>query len=555
MGITVEEALKLSAFKGAKLVSGDEGKSNIVKYVDVIEAPDVENWVKEGEMLLTTSFAIKNDIKAQENLIIKLANVKAAALCIKPGRFIDRIPEKVITIAEKLNFPIIELPLEVPYVNIINQILSHILSKKVSALETVNKIHNSLTDIVLQGEGIQSICSKLCELTGYPVAIFSSNNRMIAFSDKQEKIYYLVSESRLIKEFERCNSTESSSTKILEIQGKRFVITPIIVEKKIYGFLVMFGYSSLAGELNIKALEQGAIVVALEFLKEKNIQEIKKTMMKDLVNDLLEGNGSNPDVLKERGRYFDWNLKEGRQVIIVDVEKFNTYYREKGQNVKNIQEFKNLFLDTVKITIRKVDSKAIVTDKNDRAVVLISIPTGYKKSLNSLYLYTKKIASNIQQEVTLNLNGMKINLGIGRYYESIENLPKSYKEALEALNLGKKIVGSGKVIHFNDLGIYKLLLDVSDENQLKDFALNHLQPLIKQDEQHGTELMATLEAYLRNDKKIYKTAKELFVHRNTVRYRIKKISGILGIDMGDGEILFNIYFAFKALKVVNFLNE
>ena len=67
--------------------------------------------------------------------------------------------------------------------------------------------------------------------------------------------------------------------------------------------------------------------------------------------------------------------------------------------------------------------------------------------------------------------------------------------------------------------------------------------------------MATLEAYLRNDKKIYKTAKELFVHRNTVRYRIKKISDILGIDMENGEILFNIYFSYKALEVVNFLNE
>ena len=72
MGITVEEVLRLPAFKSAKLVSGDKGKSNIVKYVDVIEVPDVENWVKEGEMLLTTSFAMKNDIKAQELSLIHI---------------------------------------------------------------------------------------------------------------------------------------------------------------------------------------------------------------------------------------------------------------------------------------------------------------------------------------------------------------------------------------------------------------------------------------------------------------------------------------------------
>lgn len=554
MGITVEEALKLPAFKGAKLISEDKGKFNIVKYVDVIEVSDAENWVGESQMLLTNFFAIKNDVNAQENLIIKLANVKAAALCIKPGRFINGIPWKLIKLAEKLNFPIIKLPPKVPYVDIINQVLSRILSEKTSTLETINTIRNSLTDVILKGGGMQSICSKLCELTECPIAIFSSNNRMIAFSDKKEKIYHLIIWSQLMKEFERYKKTNSPFTKILESQGKRFIVTPIVIEKNIYGFLVMFGYCPLVNELNIKVLEQGAIVAALEFLKEKNIQEIKKRMMKDLINDLLEGNDSNLDVLQERGRYFGWNLGEGVHVVIV-ISISISNYRKEEQNIQNIREFKNIFLDTVKINVRGIDPKAIVTDKKDRVVVIISIPKGYKKSLNSLYSYTKEMASNIQKEVTSSLDGIKINIGIGRYCESIEDFSKSYREALDALNLGNKILGSGKVVNFDDLGIYKLLLDVSNKNQLKHFALNHLQTLIEQDEQHGTDLITTLEIYLKNDKKICKTAEELFVHRNTVRYRIKKISDILGIDMGDGETLFNIYFSYKALKVVNFLNE
>jgi len=94
-------------------------------------------------------------------------------------------------------------------------------------------------------------------------------------------------------------------------------------------------------------------------------------------------------------------------------------------------------------------------------------------------------------------------------------------------------------------------LDVSDKRILKNFALKYLQPLIDYDEQYGSDLITTLEAYLKNDKKISRTADELFIHRNTVRYRIDRINDILGVDLEDGEMLFNIYFSLKALKVID----
>jgi purine catabolism regulator len=557
-GVTVEEALKLPAFKGANLVAGEKGRFKVIKYVDVMEVPDAVNWVREQEMLLTTAYAIKNDAKAQEDLIIKLAEVKASALCIKPGRFIDRIPQKIINLAEKLDFPVIELPPEVPYIDIINQVLSRILSKKTSFLETINKIHNTLTDAVLEGGGLQAICSKLAELTGNPIAIFSSSSRIIAFSGKQGEICQLTDQLQLIKEYgryDKCdkhNETNSPSTRILESERGKFIITPIVIERRLYGFLVMFGYSHQDSELNIKALEQGAVVAALEFLKDKNVQETKKRIMKDLINDLLEGNISNPDVLQERGRYLGWDLKKGMQVMVADIEERHTRYNGKEEgNIGNVQEFKNPLLDIVKVTVKKIDPGSIITDKSERVVILINIPDDYRRSPNNLYSYTKGIAVNIQREVTANLNEVNINLGIGRYYGDIQNISKGYKEALEALNLGKGILGPGKVVHFDDLGVYKVMLDVSDKRILKNFALKYLQPLIDYDEQYGSDLITTLEAYLKNDKKISRTADELFIHRNTVRYRIDRINDILGVDLEDGEMLFNIYFSLKALKVID----
>lgn len=557
-GVTVEEALKLPAFKGANLVAGEKGRFKIIKYVDVMEVPDAVNWVREQEMLLTTAYAIKNDVKAQEDLIIKLAEVKASALCIKPGRFIDKIPQKIITLAEKLDFPVIELPPEIPYIDIINQVLNRILSKKAFFLETINKIHSSLTDVVLEGGGLQAICSKLAELTRNPIAIFDSNNRIIAFSSKQEEICQLTDQLQLIKEhnnYDQCdkhNEINSVSTRILETERGKFIITPVVIERKLYGFLVMFGSNSPESELNIKALEQGAVVVALEFLKDKNVQETKKRIMNDFINDLLEGNISNPDILQERGRYLGWDLKKGMQVMVADIEEQHNIYNGKVEgNARKVQWFKSPVLDIVKVTAKKLDPGSIIIDKSEKIVILINIPDDYKNTPNNLYSYTKGIATNIQREVTASLNEVNMNLGIGRYYGNIHNISKSYKEALEALNLGKRILGPGKVVHFDDLDVYKVLLNVSDKRILKSFALKYLQPLIDYDKQYGSDLITTLEAYLKNDKKISQTADELFVHRNTVRYRIDRINDILGVDLEDGEMLFNIYFSLKALNVID----
>ena len=552
-GITVEEALKLPAFKGSKLIAGAKGRYNIIKYVDVMEVPDAVNWVREDEMLLTTVFAIKNDVKAQEDLIVKMAKIKASALCIKPGRFIDKIPRKMLKLAEELGLPIIELPPEVPYIDIINQVLSRILSKKASTLELINRIHTSLTDVVLEGGGLQAICRKLSKLTGYPIVILNSNNNIVAYSAERKEIYNVINHLRLMKEFENYKESRSPTTRIFEYQGERTVVTPIVIEKKIYGFLIMLGHDATTKELNIKALEQGAIVAALEFLKEKNVQEIKKRLMKDLINDLLEGNTSNPDLLRERAHYFGWDLESGMQVVVIDIEQPKNKSSREGTG--SLSGFKNCFLDVIKITVKKVDPRAIVTDKSGRIVVLVNIPEECKKSLNTLYSYTKEVASDIQQEIASNLEDVNINLGIGRYYENVEGISKSYKEALEAVYLGKKILGSNKVIHFDDLGVYKILLDMHDKNQLQEFALNYLGPLIEYDKKWGTDLITTLEAYIKNDKKICKTADELFVHRNTVRYRIERINDILGVDLEDGDMLFNIYFSLKALKIVNSTNS
>lgn len=130
MGITVKEALSIGRLKEGKVVAGGKGLNRIVSYVDILEVPDVLNWLRGEELILTTGYAIKDRPDIQEKLVLELARINAAGIVIKLNRFLDNIPEKMIEKANEVNLPIIQIPPDIPYIEITHPLLKEILLRQ-----------------------------------------------------------------------------------------------------------------------------------------------------------------------------------------------------------------------------------------------------------------------------------------------------------------------------------------------------------------------------------------------------------------------------------------
>jgi hypothetical protein len=144
-GITVKEALNIGRLKEGKVVAGEKGLDRIVSYVDILEVPDAINWLRGEELLLTTGYAIKDKPDVQENLILELARLNAAGIVIKLNRFLNDIPEKMIEKANEVNLPIIQIPPDIPYIEITHPLLKEILlnqNKKRWVNETLKEVLN-----------------------------------------------------------------------------------------------------------------------------------------------------------------------------------------------------------------------------------------------------------------------------------------------------------------------------------------------------------------------------------------------------------------------------
>lgn len=143
--ISVREMLKLPALSGSYLLAGQNGLDRKIKYLDILEVPDAENWLAPDEFLLTTAFAFKDSEDGLKKIITAGADKKVAGFGIKLGRYINVLPEQVIQIANSYSMPIISLPTHIPYVEIIKEVMSKIIKSDENTEKSIEK-----TDLLIQ---------------------------------------------------------------------------------------------------------------------------------------------------------------------------------------------------------------------------------------------------------------------------------------------------------------------------------------------------------------------------------------------------------------------
>lgn len=224
------------------------------------------------------------------------------------------------------------------------------------------------------------------------------------------------------------------------------------------------------------------------------ISKIKNEFNSGNMNALLSRYGNNivgcfclkKGEVDVSGRSADINMSGNNMSEIIPVDS----------SMKNIQD-----TDTV--------------SESDKKEVLAKI----YKSLSE-YLYS--ISSDI-----------KLVMGVGRAYEGIGDLQKSFTEASRCVILSEKMNMSGRVFLYEEMGIYNLFSELVDKKVMQEFIDNTLGVIIEYDRNNNSNLLETLKAYLWNNNSLIHASEQLYTHRNTVKYRVQRISQLTGRDFDD----------------------
>ena len=159
----------------------------------------------------------------------------------------------------------------------------------------------------------------------------------------------------------------------------------------------------------------------------------------------------------------------------------------------------------------------------------------------------KKIVSDMLKRC--NFQSEQCYIGIGRCMPNAQSIGKSYRQACQVLKLQKNLHNDKGVVAYQDLGIYKLLMDIENQDVINEYYAETIQQLVEYDRLNETNYCEVLQCYLEHSGSVKETAEAMFVHRNTINYKINKIEEMLNCDLSELEtrLLYSIAFMLKKI--------
>ena len=553
MGVKVKDALKIGGLKGAKVLSGHGGLNNEIKHVDVIEMPDIVKWLRSNTLMLTTFYAFKDDKEAQINIIRKMAEAGVAGLVIDPRIYLGKLPEEILQLSDELNLPIIELPHEVGYIDVITPIVNTILDWESQLYSKSKQMNELFTNIILKKGSFQGISDTLSEFTDCSLIILDKYSNILAWTDSKpgdnDELEKLINEGDMIALLKAAGIEKDDVNAALRREVKYkdenvvIMLVPIKIGMEIYGYIIFWNFDRTFNEINLIALEQASKVTAIELIKREAVQENQKRQEAVFFTKLLNGDFDSEEEIYNKAENMNISLYGVGSVIVVEICQMN----------KDLCMQNKIFLTDIMEQFRfKLSSlqNLIVIGNNKRIVILPKLEHNVDKDAARDLLI--KIGENIKAEVEEDIGYIKVTVGIGRYYDKLTEIKKSYNEAKNALIISKKLFNSdGGILHFDQLGLYKLLTKLEDEDELKTFYKETLYPLTKYDKENKTDLVGTLQKYFACGENLTVTAEKLYIHINTLKYRMNRIKEILDIDDFAMENKTSLFIALKIMHLLN----
>lgn len=522
MTITVKDTLKLESMVGAEVLAGQEGLTNNILYVNVMEVPDIIDWIEDYEMILTTAYPFKDNDQGLEQLVEELQTKNISALAIKPDRYITIIPEKVINMGNKWNIPIIKLPSSARFDLIINELMREIINEDYSIIKKSEEIHKKFTELVLAGGSLEEIANILSDITEYSVLITDRSDNEIARSAN-----FIDTEDLMnIKEEKR----------------------PIYIYERVNAYIKILSLEQEFTAKNIMALERARDAAAIILLKKSGEESIERGYKNAFLNSVLNGEYKSKEALIARGKLYNVKLENSYQLFIFSINSFDKIFLE---NFKKAEiKIYNIITDIFNVLYNSFFSKSrniLIWSMNKEIYVLYPVKEDTQEMNKQM---SKAIAKDIKQKLDRQFHENSISIGIGRFYPEILEINKSFKEAKEAIRIGKIVWGEDQIYHYDDVETYNMLMRSGTQDELEKYVEQKLGNLIAYDKHNNTDLVETLKVLLNYNGVLKDVAEEMFIHPKTVSYRRSRIEKILNTTLNNIDTKFELYMAIKLKELL-----
>ncbi|MBM4412861.1 MAG: PucR family transcriptional regulator [Chloroflexi bacterium] len=504
--ITVHDALRLALPVSTRVVAGHSGLQRHVTWPAVARAvAPIFSDLRGGEFALVSILSLR-DIDPPLSLAVlveRLSSVPVSAVTV-----VGNIDAKAIEIADIHQIPLVQCANDVD-IREIERELQRLISDYDAQLERrAAQIALELGELSLAGGGIGVMATTLAQRTGRHVAIFSDKGDLLVTDEQNPHV-------DLIRQYmPRAGSTQ--------VAGLEFWCHPLVAVDHALGYTVLIG-PTLA-ESDRQTVRRASMALALELTKNQALNAVEARYRGNFVEQLLSGQLTDQIVIQQRARELGFDVRQPHCAVIIAVPV---------QQIPALQtQFSGVLHDV------GLSAPWIVHTKG----VMLFVP----KATNSAPFITElwsAVSSKFPQ----------LRMTIGRSVASTADWHRSVQEAEQVLRLPKP--SQAAPMSYDTVGVFQLLLPMAHTSETMAFYRAHLGPLLDYDREQRGELLHTLEAYFDCAGNLARTAELIHVHRNTLLYRLSRISQICHVALDDSETRLSLWLAVKLHHILAHIEE
>jgi purine catabolism regulator len=509
-GFTVDELLRASHLD-LRLVAGGVGLANPIRWAHVSELDDPTPWLRGGEILLTTGMGLGSTAARQRAYLGRLVDAGLAGLGVGTGFSFARVPRPLAQAADAAGFPLFEVPYEVPFIAITEAVFAKVAAEQYDLLSRSLDAEHVLTRAVLDGTGIDGIVGALTQATRGWAILLDLHGGVTSATPASAR-----SRVPLVWAELRSPRAEGTRFSLSVVEGGNHIsIQPVAAQGRVEAFLAL-GKREALTQFDRIVSSHALSLLALELAKTRAVSETERRLKGDLLDRLLRG-AFTPHEAGFSLERLGFDLGEPVQVMVLAGDDSPEQLAAAAEDV-----------------LATIPEPSLATTVGDLAVVATQ-----SQGNGAVHALRAAVAGRVDGRVIA---------GAGNAVP-IQDLAQGLRQAEHALQVCR--TEGREVAEFQDLGTYQLLLSLQDPEALRTFADSVLAPLDQYDEAHGGDLLPSLRAFLDRNARWESAAKDLYVHRHTLRYRMRKVEELTHRDLASARDRMEFFLALRARDMLS----
>jgi purine catabolism regulator len=517
-----------------RLVAGEAGLDRPVRWVHISELSDPTPWLSGGELLLTTGMNLP-DASAQRAFVERLAGHDLAGLGLGTGFAHPEAPAALVEAATELGFPLFEIPYDVPFIAVTEKAFSHLVNEQYAILQRALSAHERLERIVLSEQGLDGVTAALAGLIGGTAIVYDTRGEALARSDGAAPLGDEVLEATGAEVRERARAgARRGYAPSGELHGRALALPIVRTPAGGNGdgpapqaWLVAAKDRGGLGEFDRLVLHQAVTVVALELLRRRVADDTERRLAGDVLSAMVSGELAGSELAR---RLEPFGLRDRIGVLVLTPPR----------SVKALVE------DGLSAALRDELPGGLAAGTGKFSCALLPLERG--ETDEDLFELAERVRARVSREA-----GMALAAGAGRAVAAAD-LRRTFHEArcaLEAQALSGEANGRPHLLAtYRDLGSFQLLLSLQDDDALRLFCDSILAPIEEGEGAYGGELMRSLEAFIECNGQWERAARQLYCHRHTLRYRIRRVEELTGRSLDSARDRIDFWLALRGRELM-----